>query len=248
MCRDCGCEEGNAKHHYHGNGRDHEVQTRKTLDLEHSIMHKNDAIAHENWHFFDDHGITCVNLMSSPGAGKTFLLEKTLQALSHKLSVAVLVGDQQTDYDALRLENKGGKVKQINTHASCHLDAAMIQRELGCFVDGSEDLLIIENVGNLVCPAAFNLGSRKKIALLSIPEGEDKPVKYPTLFHDADLILMTKIDLANVLDWNRKRAHDFVRQVNQKAEIFDISAKTGEGLNSWLEYLVQISNKEKAVN
>ncbi len=245
MCKDCGCEEANTKHY---SDHHHHKKNSKTLNLEYSIMQKNDAIAHGNCHFFDRHNIASINIMSSPGSGKTLLLEKTLLHLSKSLSIAILVGDQQTEYDAARLKNKGGKVKQINTYASCHLDAALIQNELGSFIDGSEDLLIVENVGNLVCPAAFDLGTQKKIALLSLPEGDDKPVKYPTLFHDADLILMTKVDLSKALEWNQERAHNFVRQVNSKAKILDISAKTGEGMEPWLEYLRQLVNKRKMSN
>ncbi len=242
MCEDCGCHEGNEKayfdkeKHSHDHAHDHQ---HKTVDLELSVLAKNDHIAHHNWHWLDDNHVTAVNMMSSPGSGKTYLLEKTLAALKGKLNVTVLVGDQQTNNDAERLMGKGGNVKQINTVSSCHLDAAMIEKELGSFVDGSEDLLIIENVGNLVCPAAFKLGEKHRVALLSTTEGEDKTIKYPVLFHSADVILITKTDLIPHLEWNLDKALQYLKQVNPKAKVIQVSAKNGEGMSEWIDYLMQ---------
>jgi hydrogenase nickel incorporation protein HypB len=247
MCKDCGCQDalkGKSMHHHHHHDHDHTHTHAKdgsrTLTLEQNVLQKNDDIAHRNWHWLDDHCVMALNIMSSPGAGKTALLEATLAKLKDRLKIAVLVGDQQTDNDARRLQTEGVQVKQINTYSSCHLDAAMIQKELGSFVNGDEDLLIIENVGNLVCPAAFDLGEKQKVALLSVTEGEDKPVKYPVLFHDADVILISKIDLIPHLDWDRQATLNYIRQVNTKAEVIELSAKTGEGMDTWCDYLLQV--------
>ena len=256
MCKDCGCQDALndklAHHHHHHHhlhehqqgdphGHKHTHDSGKTLTVEASVLQKNDDIAHRNWHWLDDRRVMSLNMMSSPGAGKTALLEVTLAGLKDQLNMAVLVGDQQTDNDARRLQTDGAAVRQINTYSSCHLDAAMIAKELGDFVSGEEDLLIIENVGNLVCPAAFELGEKQKVAILSITEGEDKPAKYPVLFHDADIILLSKIDLLPYLDWDRDAAVKYIRQVNAKADIIEISAKTGEGMDSWFDYLLRIA-------
>ena len=248
MCEDCGCQDANKEYfnenahtHDHEHPHDHNhIHERKTIDIEQNVLKKNGDIAHQNSHWFNDHNVKAINIMSSPGSGKTTLLEKTIPLLKNKILVTLLVGDQQTDHDANRLLNCGGKVKQINTHSSCHLDALMIQKELGGFVDGSEDLLIIENIGNLVCPSAFDLGENKKIAMLSTTEGEDKPIKYPVLFHRADLILITKIDLIPHLDWSMEKTKTYIKQVNPKAKILEISAKTGEGIERWCEYLIDL--------
>lgn len=260
MCRDCGCQsalEDKLAHvhgHHHGHthshdhSHDHTDTHSKTLSIEQNVLRKNDDIAHRNWHWLDDRQIMTLNLMSSPGAGKTTLLQTTIADLKDKMNIAILVGDQQTDHDARRLESEGARVKQINTHSSCHLDAAMIEKELGQFVNGEEDLLIIENVGNLVCPAAFDLGEKQKVALLSVTEGEDKPAKYPVLFHDADIILITKTDLVPHLDWDRDAALNYIREINPKAEIVELSAKTGEGMEQWYHYLTFASTLAKAQN
>lgn len=258
MCKDCGCQDAlqdKSMHHHHHHDHDHahthihdhshthSKDGSRTLTLEQNVLQKNDDIAHRNWHWLDDHQVMALNIMSSPGAGKTALLEVTLAKLKDRLKIAVLVGDQQTDNDARRLQTAGVQVKQINTHSSCHLDAAMIQKELGSFVKGDEDLLIIENVGNLVCPAAFDLGEKQKVALLSVTEGEDKPVKYPVLFHDADVILISKTDLIPHLDWDRDAAYKYIRQVNTKADVIELSAKTGGGMEAWCDYLLQVKAK-----
>ncbi len=220
MCGDCGCEVANADHFH------------QTLHLEVNVLEKNNHIAHHNHHYFEDHGILAVNMMSSPGSGKTALLERT--AKEFKMPFSILVGDQSTDNDATRLQLAGAKVRQITTHSSCHLDASMIEKELD-FI--KEKLLIIENVGNLVCPSAFELGEAKKIALLSTPEGEDKPEKYPVLFHKADLILLTKWDLIPHLNWNEQRCMESIKKVNPDAKILKISSQTGEGIEAWYQYL-----------
>lgn len=181
--------------------------------------------------------MTAVNIISSPGSGKTALLERTLETLRGKVSCAVIVGDQQTDNDARRLTGRGAPVRQIETRSSCHLNAEQIERFLPTVAGDGATLLFVENVGNLVCPAAFDLGEACKIALLSVTEGEDKPLKYPVLFHDAPLVVITKIDLVPHLDWDRARCHAAIRAVRPDARIVEVSAKTGEGMEAWLAAL-----------
>ncbi len=251
MCKDCGCQDAlktkldHHHHHQHDHSHQHSHADAKTLTVEQSVLHKNDVIAHQNWHWLDDQGVMAVNIMSSPGAGKTALLETTLTKLKAKLNISVLVGDQQTDNDARRLQTAGVQVKQINTYSSCHLDANMIQKELGDFISGNEDLLLIENVGNLVCPAAFDLGEKHKVAILCVTEGEDKPSKYPVLFHDADIILITKVDLIPHLDWDREVAYKAIRQVNSNAKVIELSAKSGAGVDDWCDALLGLGSKTK---
>ncbi len=247
MCEDCGCEHGIQDYfdkksskekgpHSHG----HTHGPTKTITVEQNVLQKNNEIAHRNWHWLDDHNIKTLNLMSSPGTGKTLLLEKSIEFIADKKKVSIIVGDQQTDNDAKRMENKGAMIKQINTTSSCHLDASMIEKELGTFVTGEEDILLIENIGNLVCPAAFDLGEKTKVALLSTTEGEDKPIKYPVLFNKADLIIITKTDLIPHLDWSLELAHKYITQINPNAKVIELSAKTGEGMNRWFDYLLSV--------
>ncbi len=256
MCKDCGCAQANNAHgHYHvdADGRefrhthdhDHEEHTHgRTIMIEQDVLGKNDTIARENRQWLDERRITACNLMSSPGSGKTTLLEKTLALLPAALRPAVLVGDQETDLDAQRLRAFGKPVKQINTYSSCHLDAAMIARELGTFVDEQANLLLIENVGNLVCPAAFDLGEHVRVAVLSVTEGEDKPVKYPVLFSSADAVVITKTDLIPHLDWNREQCHAYIRKSGSRARIIEVSARTGEGMDEWIRYVQAMMRHE----
>lgn len=209
-----------------------------SIDTTQAVLAKNDQIAQTNRLWLHQNKVLALNFISSPGSGKTLLLEKLLPLLTAKMKVAVLVGDQATTLDADRLENKGARVKQINTHSSCHLDAPHIERELGTFVDPQTDLLIIENVGNLVCPSAFDLGEAAKVALLSSTEGEDKPVKYPVLFSQAQAVILTKMDLVPHLNWSLEKAKQQIRRLNAMAPIFQTSAQTGEGLAvlaQWIE-------------
>lgn len=235
MCQTCGCSESSHDHHHDF----HHARTREGhLTLSHSVLSRNDEIAHRNQHWFEDHEIRAINLMSSPGSGKTSLLEKTFESLSNKESFVVLTGDIAGDFDAQRLNKTGVLVRQITTLDSCHLNAEMIERELGTFVKSPPHrTLIIENVGNLVCPAAFHLGESVKVALLSTAEGEEKPIKYPRLFHEADIIVITKIDLVEVLGWDRESCHSNIRRINSRAPVLELSARTGQGMAAWLNLL-----------
>ncbi|QDZ39510.1 hydrogenase nickel incorporation protein HypB [Euhalothece natronophila Z-M001] len=215
-----------------------------------NLLQANQTEADHNREHFDAWGITCLNLMSSPGAGKTVLLEKTLSDLSSHLNVAVIEGDMTTELDAERLRQYGVPIIAINTGRSCHLDAEMVAGGLHQFQENYQpetfDLILVENVGNLVCPAEFEVGEHAKVALLSVTEGEDKPLKYPVMFQEADCLLVTKMDLAPHLDIDIQRIENNVRQINPNVTIIPVSAKTGEGLNIWLNWVNQ-QVKSKAI-
>ena len=206
-----------------------------------NLLHANQAGADHNRAHFDEWGITCFNLMSSPGAGKTALLEKTLAALSQQLKIAVIEGDMTTELDAARLRQYGVPVIAINTGRSCHLDSKMvaggIHRLEHEYDPTNFDLVLVENVGNLVCPAEFEVGEHAKVALLSVTEGEDKPLKYPIMFQEADCLLITKMDLAPYLEVDLERIIANVRQMNPHVAILPVSAKTGEGLDAWFAWV-----------
>ena len=209
--------------------------------LEINLLHANQEGADRNRQYFDRFGITCFNIMSSPGAGKTVLLEKTLAALQNKLSMAVIEGDMTTQLDAERLRKYGVPVIPINTGRSCHLDSKMVAGGIHTLEHDYDpqniDLVLVENVGNLVCPAEFEVGEHAKVALLSVTEGEDKPLKYPVMFQEADCLLITKIDLAPYLEIDLQRIVDNVRQMNPNVTIFSVSAKTGKGLEAWFNWI-----------
>ena len=206
-----------------------------------NLLHANQEGADHNRAHFDEWGITCLNVMSSPGAGKTVLLEKTLAALTDSLKIAVIEGDMTTELDADRLRQYGVPVIAINTGRACHLDARMVAGGLHTLSHTQTptdlDLVIVENVGNLVCPAEFEVGEHAKVALLSITEGEDKPLKYPVMFREADVLVITKVDLAPYLDVDLSRIEANIRQINPQVTIIAISAQTGAGLEAWFDWV-----------
>ncbi|HEY9877163.1 MAG TPA: hydrogenase nickel incorporation protein HypB [Leptolyngbyaceae cyanobacterium] len=206
-----------------------------------NLLHANQEGADHNRAHFDEWKITCLNVMSSPGAGKTALLEKTLAALSSDLQIAVIEGDMTTELDADRLRQYGVPVIAINTGRSCHLDARMVAGGIHQlkhqYKPENFDLVLVENVGNLVCPAEFEVGEHAKVALLSVTEGEDKPLKYPVMFREADVLLVTKTDLAPYLEVDLDLITSNVRQINPHVKIIFVSAKTGEGLEDWFEWV-----------
>jgi hydrogenase nickel incorporation protein HypB len=206
-----------------------------------NLLHANQVGANHNRAHFDEWGITCFNIMSSPGAGKTVLLEKTLEALRDRLKIAVIEGDMTTELDADRLRQYGVPVIAINTGRACHLDSKMvaggIHRLEHEYNPSTFDLVLVENVGNLVCPAEFEVGEHVKVALLSVTEGEDKPLKYPVMFREADCLLVTKTDLAPYLDIDLSQIEANVRQVNPHVKMIPVSAKTGEGLDTWFAWV-----------
>lgn len=209
--------------------------------LEINLLHANQAGAERNRAIFDGWGVICLNVMSGPGAGKTVLLEKTLERLRDRLNLAVIEGDMTTELDAERLRRYDVPVIAINTGRACHLDAKMVAgglQQLERERDPHQlDLVFVENVGNLVCPAEFEVGEHAKVALLSVTEGEDKPLKYPVMFREADCLLVTKIDLAPYLDIDLERIIANARSLNPHAKILPVSAKTGEGLEAWLSWV-----------
>ncbi|MCG9891388.1 MAG: hydrogenase nickel incorporation protein HypB [Thermosynechococcaceae cyanobacterium MS004] len=219
-----------------------------------NLLHANQEGADHNRAHFDEWGITCINIMSSPGAGKTVVLERTLAAITQDLSpslkAAVIEGDMTTELDADRLRQYGVPVIAINTGRSCHLDSKMVagglHRLVHEFNPSEIDLVLVENVGNLVCPAEFEVGEHAKVALLSITEGEDKPLKYPVMFQEADCLLITKMDLAPYLEIDVDRIIANVRQMNPHATIIPLSAKSGEGFETWLSWLKAQVNLRKS--
>jgi len=209
------------------------------VPLEKKILSENDRIATELRERFRKNGTLCLNLISAPGSGQTSLLEKTLGTISHNERVAVLTGDIQTENDATRLKGFGFPVKQITTGGTCHLDARMVERHLADWQLQDIDLLFIENVGNLVCPSSYDLGEAAKIVLLSVTEGEDKPLKYPSIFFKSELLVVTKTDLLPYVPFDVAAAEANARRVHPAMEIVRVSCTTGNGLSGWLTWLEQ---------
>jgi len=209
----------------------------RIVEVRRDILKKNDQLARDLRRRFHDAGVTVVNLVSSPGAGKTSLLEATLMALRPAHRVAALTGDLATERDAERLRRSGAPVRQITTGTVCHLDAEMLERALDGWSLDELDILFIENVGNLVCPASYDLGEELRAVLLSVTEGEDKPLKYPTIFNTADIGLITKIDLAAAVGFDREAAHRNVQEVRPGLPVLEVSSRSGEGMEGWLAEL-----------
>lgn len=225
----------------------------RMVKIEQDILSKNNAYAAENRQYFAEHGVFAVNLVSSPGSGKTTLLVKTIAALSGRLPVGVVEGDQQTSMDADRIRATGVPAIQVNTGRGCHLDAHMVGHALERLNLPDDSLLMIENVGNLVCPSAFDLGEAHKVVILSVTEGEDKPLKYPDMFHAADLMLLNKIDLLPHLDFDVDKCIEYAHRINPKLEVLKVSASSGEGMERWLAWLtegvdVAIAARQQNVN
>ncbi len=213
------------------------VSTKRMVQIEQDILSKNNAYAAENRQRLAERGIFTLNLVSSPGSGKTTLLCKTIEMLKGKELVTVIEGDQQTSQDAERIRATGAPAIQINTGKGCHLDAHMVGHAMGKLELPEGSLLMIENVGNLVCPAAFDLGEAHKVVILSVTEGEDKPIKYPDMFRAATLMLMNKCDLLPYLSFKVDAAIEFARRVNPGIEVIEVSATTGQGMDAWLAWL-----------
>ena len=209
-----------------------------------NILEANQRIAAENRQAFDERGLLVINLMSSPGAGKTTLLEKTIQLLKEEWKVGVVEGDIQSTYDAERIGKTGAPVVQINTGGACHLDSNMVREALKTLELGNLNLLFIENVGNLVCPAEFQLGEHFKAMILSVAEGDDKPLKYPLMFQESRVLLINKIDLLPFCDCNVNLMEERARAINPSLQIFRVSCRTGEGLEDWISWLRGEINKQ----
>jgi hydrogenase nickel incorporation protein HypB len=227
-------------HHHHGHDHDHphdHAHAHGVVDLQQSLLQKNDALAARNRAWLAGREVLMLNLVSSPGSGKTSLLERTIRDLKGKLPVTVIEGDQATANDGERIAAAGAQAIQVNTGTGCHLEADMIERALGELKPKPGSVVMVENVGNLVCPALFDLGEKAKVAILSVTEGEDKPIKYPHMFRAASLLLLNKTDLLPHLDFDVAKAMDYARQVNPAIEIIQVSAKTGDGMNEWYGWL-----------
>jgi hydrogenase nickel incorporation protein HypB len=234
--------------HSHDHDHDHAADLHRTIEIRRSILEKNDRLAERNRGFFRARGLVVLNVLSSPGSGKTTFLRETVKALGPRLKCGVIVGDLATDNDAQRLRESGAPVVQITTGTVCHLEAEMVARALGQMDLKGMDLLIIENVGNLVCPASYDLGEDLRVVLLSVTEGEDKPLKYPPMFNAADAVVISKVDLAGPCSFDREAALANIRSVSPKARIFEVSAKTGAGMAEWCDYLAAAHQARKSEN
>jgi hydrogenase nickel incorporation protein HypB len=212
---------------------------RRIVEVRRAILDKNDRLAERNRGFFEARGLLVLNFLSSPGSGKTTFIREAVRALQPKLKAGVIVGDLATDNDAQRLRESGAPVVQITTGTVCHLEAEMVNRALKQIDLNGLNLLIIENVGNLVCPASYDLGEDLRVVLLSVTEGEDKPLKYPPMFQSADAVIISKMDLADACGYNRELALANIRRVAPKAQIFETSAKTGQGMGAWCDFVMR---------
>ncbi len=235
-----GVAHTHAHPHAHEHGHDHAHDgAERTLDVQARILAKNDAIAARNRAWLAGREIFALNVLSAPGAGKTTLVERTIRALKDKVPLFVIEGDQATSLDGERIRAAGAPAVQVNTGAGCHLDAEMVARGLAELRPSPGSIVLIENVGNLVCPALFDLGEGAKAVILSVTEGDDKPLKYPHMFRAALLLAVNKIDLAPYVDFDRTRALENARRINPTLEALEVSATTGEGLETWLDWLLR---------
>lgn len=243
MCKDCGCGLTDHEHHHshehsheHGHHHDHPVLNEtKTINVIEKILSENDKEANHNREHLNEHGILCINLMSSPGAGKTTLLETTIKSSDFK--IGVVEGDLETNRDADRVLNAGAQAHQITTGQSCHLDAFMVHEGLHHLNLADLDIVFVENVGNLVCPASFDVGAHLNVVLLSSPEGSDKVAKYPVMFRAADLVIITKSAVKDFFKFDSNEVIKEVRKLNPKADIIELDSLSGEGVDKWLNYL-----------
>ena len=264
MCDTCGCgQSGNEVRigkpgedkemhyhpesgttHSHSHDHDHSHEPSRKIEVQEDVLGKNKLIAERNRGYFEAKGILTLNLVSSPGSGKTSLLERSIKELRGKFSLSVIEGDQQTMNDASRIQKAGAPVVQVNTGQGCHLDAGMVNAALQQLELPQDAVLMIENVGNLVCPAPFDLGESKRVVIMSVTEGEDKPLKYPYMFQSSDLCIINKTDLLPHLDFDIARAKNYAIQVNPGLEIIELSVRTGEGMDRWYDW---ITNQRSAI-
>ena len=256
MCATCGCgrddttitalgahpqngqsESGHDHTHPHEHPHDHAHPVTETISLEQKVLAKNDLVAEHNRQWLAERAILALNVTSSPGAGKTTLLERTIRDLGAHRPISVIEGDQETLLDAERIQAAGARAVQVNTGAGCHLDADMVHRALHALNPEPDSLLFIENVGNLVCPALFDLGEHSKVVVISVTEGQDKPLKYPHMFAAAGLVIINKIDLVPYVSFDLEACLGFARSVNPHVEILPVSATHGDGLDAWYDWI-----------
>jgi hydrogenase nickel incorporation protein HypB len=243
MCATCGCDTGatitmHAPGHQHDHtDHPHDHSHKKLVDVEQDILHENNLLAERNRGYFDAKNILALNLVSSPGSGKTSLLERTLTDLKGQLNFAVIEGDQQTTNDADRIHATGTKVVQINTGKGCHLDAHMVLHAVQGMKPAQDSVLFIENVGNLVCPAMFDLGEKERVVIISVTEGDDKPLKYPDMFYSSTLCIINKTDLLPYVPFDIEKVKANAKKINPALEIIELSCTSGEGLTIWYDWL-----------
>lgn len=241
MCTTCGCGEPHHHHHHddsHDHNHDHSHET--TLRVEADILGENDRHAAWNRGWLAGRGVSAINLVSSPGSGKTSLLEATIASIGERRPIAVIEGDQHTDNDARRITARGVKAEQINTQNGCHLDAHMVGHAIDHLQLATGSLLLIENVGNLVCPAMFDLGEKARVVVMSVTEGDDKPLKYPYMFAGSQVCVINKIDLLPYVDSDIERIKSNALAVNPDLKFFEVSATKGTGIDSWTEWLLKL--------
>jgi hydrogenase nickel incorporation protein HypB len=226
--------EGHAHDHHHAS---HDHNHGKEIEIEQDILGKNNLLAERNRGYFEAKNILALNLVSSPGSGKTSLLEKTIKELGSEIRFYVIEGDQQTMNDANRIDQAGAPVVQVNTGNGCHLDSDMINKAVKQLNIKDNSVLVIENVGNLVCPSLFDLGEKARVVIISTTEGEDKPIKYPTMFQSSDICIINKTDLLPYVDFDMEKAKEYAMQVNHHLKFFELSVKTGEGMEEWYNWL-----------
>jgi hydrogenase accessory protein HypB len=247
MCATCGCGTDGHEHthdHHHEHSHSH---TKTIVDVEKDVLYENNLLAERNRGYFEAKNILALNLVSSPGSGKTSLLERTLIDLKHEVEFAVIEGDQQTTNDADRIHATNTKVTQINTGKGCHLDAHMILHAVQEMKLKNNSVLFIENVGNLVCPAMFDLGEKERVVIISVTEGDDKPLKYPDMFHTSTLCVINKTDLLPYVPFSMDRVKENAKKINPDLDILEVSCTSGEGLQQWYNWLKSKVPVEEAV-
>ena len=228
---------GNGHGHNHGKGHHHHHEHKTVVQVEQDILGKNNLLAERNRGYFEAKNIFAINLVSSPGSGKTSLLEKTLHDLKDEFPTYVIEGDQQTSNDAQRIAASGAEVVQINTGKGCHLEADMIHTAVKELQPADNSLLFIENVGNLVCPAMFDLGEKARVVIISVTEGDDKPIKYPDMFHSSQLCIINKVDLLPYVQFDVEKVKQYAKQVSHIEKFIEISATSGQGMEEWYDWL-----------
>ncbi len=232
-------DHGHAHTHDHTHGHVHAPVKKTVIEVQQNILQHNDLMAARNRGYFEAKNLFVMNLVSSPGSGKTSILEKTLKDLKKDISFAVIEGDQQTMQDANRIDALDIPVIQINTGKGCHLESDMVYDAVKQLDPKEDSILMIENVGNLVCPSMFDLGESKRVVIISTTEGEDKPLKYPDMFHSSDICIINKIDLLPYLDFDLEKLRSYALQINPKLTFFEVSATTGQGMDKWYSWLKQ---------
>jgi hydrogenase nickel incorporation protein HypB len=268
MCTNCGCsivgevgihthshenghthshENGHTHSHEHGHHHHHHHdEPHQTIAVGQAVLAKNDRLAERNRGYFMAKNLLVLNVLSSPGSGKTAFLERTIQDIGSRIPTGIIVGDLETDNDAIRLSNSGAAAVQITTGTVCHLESDMVLKAAQQLNLDALDVLVIENVGNLVCPAAYDLGEDLRLVLLSVTEGEDKPLKYPTMFKSAQVVIISKVDIAEAVEFDREKALENIRKIAPQAAIFEVSSRKGQGMAEWYGYLEQHLKKSPA--